>query len=58
MRNYLVTTSAVFGAVTLAHIARLFAEGLGPATHPMFVLTTFLAAALCGWGLWLLRRPR
>ena len=58
MRTYLITTAIVFGLGALVHIARLVAEGPGPATHPMFVLTTIAAAGLCGWAVWLLRRDR
>jgi hypothetical protein len=48
MKAYVVTTGTVFGLLTLAHIARIFAEGLHLA-NPWFVLITVAAAALCMW---------
>jgi hypothetical protein len=56
MRAYLITTGAVFGLITLAHIARAFAEGWHLASDPVFVLLTLAAAALCLWAWRLLRR--
>ena len=49
LKNYVITTGAVFGLVTLAHIARVVAEGPHVATNPWFVLITVAAAALCVW---------
>lgn len=56
MKAYLVTSGTIFGLITLAHIARFFAEGKRVATDPVFLLLTVLAAALCGWAWVLLRR--
>ncbi len=58
MKAYLITTGAVFGLITLAHIARIVAEGPHLATNPLFVLLTVVAAALCFWAIRLLRRAR
>jgi hypothetical protein len=59
MRAYLIVTGIVFGLITLAHVARLFAEGFGPAKEPAFVLLTIIAAALSFWAFRLLpRAPR
>jgi len=55
MKAYVITTGAVFGLLTLAHIWRLFAEGPRLATNPWFVLLTVAAAALCVWAWRLLR---
>jgi len=53
-----MTTSAVFGLLTLAHIWRVFVER-HLAADPMFIVTTVVSAALCLWALRLLRRvPR
>jgi hypothetical protein len=57
VKAYIITTGAVFGLITLAHIARVFAEGARLATEPLFVLLTVAAAALCFWACRLLRRP-
>jgi hypothetical protein len=55
MKAFLITTGSVFGLITLAHIARVIAEGPRLATDPTFVLLTLVAAALCAWAFWLLR---
>ena len=55
MKAYVITTGAVFGLVTLAHIWRAFAEGRRLATDPWFILITFATAALCFWAWRLLR---
>jgi len=56
MKAYLITTGTVFGLITLAHIARVFAEGLHRATDPVFILLTLLAAGLSVWAWCLLKR--
>jgi hypothetical protein len=56
MKAYVMTTGAVFGLLTLAHIARGVAEGPHVATDPWFVLITIAAAALCVWAWRLLRQ--
>ena len=45
MRAYIMTTGAVFGLITLAHVLRIFAEG-HLATDPWFVLLTVATAML------------
>jgi hypothetical protein len=56
MKAYVMATGAIFGLITLAHIARMFAEGSHLATDPWFLLLTVAAAALCFWACYLLRR--
>jgi hypothetical protein len=59
MKAYLITTGVVFGLVTLAHIARVIAEGPQTATDPLFVILTIATAGLCAWAgrlLWTLKR--
>ena len=59
MKAYLITTVTLFGLITLAHVARIAAEGSHLATDPVFVCLTSLAAGICVWGFALLRRtPR
>jgi len=59
MKAYVITTGAVFGLITLAHIWRVFAEGPHLAKEPWYVLLTVATAALCVWALRLLwRSPR
>ena len=59
MKAYVMTTGAVFGLLTLAHIWRVIEEGPHLATEPWYVLITVAAAALCLWALRLLWRwPR
>ena len=57
MKAYVVTTGAVFGLLTLAHIWRAVAEGPHLATDPWFVLITITAAALSFWAWRVLRLP-
>jgi hypothetical protein len=57
MKAYVMTTGAVFGLITLAHIWRAIEEGPRLATEPWYVLITLAAAALCVWALRLLWRP-
>jgi hypothetical protein len=56
MKAYLTTTGTVFGLITLAHIARIFAEGPRLAKDPVFLLLTLAAAVLCFWAWRLLWR--
>ena len=56
MKAYLITTGAIFGLITLAHIWRVIAESPHLAKDPWFILLTIIAAALCLWAVRLLRR--
>ena len=57
MRAYVITTGALFGLPTLAHLARMYVETrFAPA--PEYWAITALAAAMCGWAACLLRRGR
>jgi hypothetical protein len=59
MKAYVITTGAVFGLITLAHIWRAIEEGPHLATDPWWILLTIAAAGLCVWAVRLLRRlPR
>jgi len=49
MKAYVMTTGAIFGLITLAHLLRVMAEGPHLATDPVFILLTVAAAALCLW---------
>jgi hypothetical protein len=56
MKAYIITSGAIFGLITLAHIARIFAEGLSLAANPLFIALTVVAGALCFWSWRVLRR--
>ncbi len=56
MRAYLITTGAVFGLITLAHVGRMIAEGPRLLGEPVYILLTIVAGAFCGWAVHLLRR--
>jgi hypothetical protein len=57
MKAYLITTGAIFGLITLAHVWRIIAESPSHlARDPWFILLTIIAAALCLWAYRLLRR--
>lgn len=58
MKAYVMTTCAVFGLITLAHVLRVVAEGPRLATDPFFVLLTILSTALCLWAWRVLRLAR
>ncbi len=55
MKAYVMTTGAVFGLLTLAHLWRAIEEGPRLATDPWYVLITVAAGALCLWAWRLLR---
>jgi hypothetical protein len=55
MKAYLVTTGAVFGLVTFAHLWRIIDEWPYLATEPWYVLLTAVAAALGVWAWRLIR---
>jgi hypothetical protein len=56
MKAYVMTTGAVFGLITLAHIWRVIEE-THLAREPWFILLTVATAALCLWAVRLLWRP-
>ncbi len=56
MKAYLITTGTIFGLITIAHVLRMFAEGVHQATDPVFLLLTFVAAGLSFWAWRLLWR--
>ena len=59
MKSYIITTGAVFGLLTLAHIWRFIEEGPHLMTQIPWVLITLAAAALFLWACRLLwRSPR
>jgi hypothetical protein len=55
MKAYVMTTGAVFGLLTLAHLLRMIVEGWHVATNPLFVLFTIAAGSLCFWAWRLVR---
>lgn len=48
MKAYVMTTGALFGLLTLAHIWRVIEER-NLATDPWYILITVASAALCIW---------
>jgi hypothetical protein len=55
VKAYIMITGAVFGLITVAHLARFVAEGPHLMTEPWWVLLTAAAAGLCLWAWRLLR---
>jgi hypothetical protein len=55
MKAYVMTTGAVFGLLTLAHLLRIIAEGPHLLTNPWYVVLTVAAATLGLWAWRLLR---
>jgi uncharacterized membrane protein YqjE len=56
MKAYVITTGALFGLLTIAHIVRIVAENPRLATDPFYILITTLTAVLCVWAFYLVRR--
>jgi predicted Co/Zn/Cd cation transporter (cation efflux family) len=56
MKAYLMTTLVIFGLITIAHLARVLAEGTHLVRDPWYIALTLAAAALCVWAALLLRR--
>jgi uncharacterized membrane protein len=55
MKAYVLTTGALFGLITIAHVWRMVEEP-PLATAPWYILITAAAAALGLWAVLLLRR--
>jgi hypothetical protein len=58
MKAYVMTTGAMFGLLTLAHVWRIIEEGPQLAANPVYILITLAAAALCIWAAQLLWRSK
>jgi hypothetical protein len=56
MKAYVITTGAVFGLLTIAHLLRIVMENPRLATDPFYILITVASAALCIWAWQLVRR--
>jgi len=56
MKAYLLTTTALFGLITIVHLLRVAGEGTHLGHDPWFLLITLAAAGLCVWAAVLLRR--
>jgi len=58
LRCYVIATGIAFALIFIAHVARLFAEGMWLLREPMFILTSILSLGLAVWAvILLLRRP-
>jgi hypothetical protein len=55
MKAYVMTTGAVFGLLTLAHLWRILEEGPRLIADPGYALITVAAAALGVWAWRLIR---
>ena len=55
MKAYVITNGTIFGLIVVAHVLRLFAEGLTAAKDPAFLLFTIAAAFLSLWSVRVLR---
>ena len=55
MKAYVITTAAIFGLITIAHIWRVTVER-HLATDPVYIALTVATAGFCLWGVSLLRR--
>jgi hypothetical protein len=55
MKAYVMTTGAVFGLLTVAHLLRIIVEDRDLAMDPGFVLITVVSLVLCIWAWRVLR---
>lgn len=58
MKAYIITTGAIFGLLTIAHLLRVVLENRHLATDPVFILFTLASAALSFWAWMALRRSK
>jgi hypothetical protein len=58
MKTYLITTAALFGLITIAHLWRILGGEAHLAKDPWYILITLATVALCLWAVQLLRRLR
>jgi hypothetical protein len=58
MKAYVITTGAVFGLLTIAHLLRIVMENPHLATESIYILITAASAALCVWAIFVLRRSK
>lgn len=58
MKAYVVTTGAVFGLITIAHLLRIAMEGWHLTTEPVYIFLTIASAALCIWAVYVLRHSK
>lgn len=49
MRAYILTSGAIFGLITIAHLLRMVMEGRHLVTEPVYILLTIASAALAIW---------
>lgn len=56
MKAYIITTGAIFGLITIAHILRIIFEHSHFLTDPVYMLLTLVSASLCFWAWRVLRR--
>ena len=56
MRTYVIATGALFGALVVAHIWRMFSESAELATDPAYLAITATCAVLCLWAVRLVVR--
>jgi hypothetical protein len=57
MRGYIITSGAIFGLITIAHLSRMVVERRF-ATEPGYILLTLLSAGLCIWAVLVLVRAK
>jgi hypothetical protein len=57
MRAYVLTSGAIFGLLTLAHILRIVQDGTHLARDPWYVLVTLASTALAVWAYRVFRLP-
>ena len=49
MKTYVIVTGLLFVLIVVAHVLRIFSEGIHVARDPWFLFTTLVSLGLCGW---------
>ncbi|HEV8264801.1 MAG TPA: hypothetical protein VGQ06_07605 [Gemmatimonadales bacterium] len=55
LKAYVMTTGAIFGLLTVAHLWRIIEEGAHLARDPWYILITLATGVLCLWAWRVLR---
>jgi uncharacterized membrane protein len=58
MKTYVITTGAIFGLLTIAHLLRMVLENPDLASEPFYLGITAASAAMCIWAVYVLRRAK
>jgi hypothetical protein len=55
MRTYVLISGAIFAVLVIAHVVRLYFEGVSVALEPAFVISTIFGVVMSVWAWYLLK---